>query len=72
MGRVKESVTRPFFLKVSDLIGQKEPSFAFIAVGACKVLKVPQLAQHQLITFCKDFLDKIAGQDSELLRTIFG
>jgi len=29
-----------FFLKVSDFIGQKEPSFAFIAVGGCEVMKV--------------------------------
>ncbi len=27
-------------MKVSDLIGQKEPSFAFIAVGVCEVMKV--------------------------------
>jgi hypothetical protein len=29
-----------FFLKASDFIGQKEPFFAFIAVGGCEVMKV--------------------------------
>jgi hypothetical protein len=33
-------LNRYFFLKVSVVIGQKELSFAFIAIGICEVMKV--------------------------------
>jgi len=53
-----------FFLKVPDVIGRKEPSFAFIAVGACEVMKVLLLFLCSLVDTILNSVDYVAAHFS--------
>jgi len=53
-----------FFLKVSDVIGEKEHSFIFIAIGSCAVMKVLLLFLCSLVDTILNRVDYVAAHIS--------